>query len=117
VPPPARNGAGVSDDFVAVARVTDLAPGTGKAVWVGAREIALFNSGGRYYALDNTCPHQGGPLAEGWIEGEQVTCPWHAWTFRLTDGGMTLGEYARVAAYEVKVEGEDVLVSRTPRPS
>jgi NAD(P)H-dependent nitrite reductase small subunit len=106
----------VNDEFVAVARVTDVEPGTGKAVVVGSREVALFNAGGCFYALDNTCPHQGGPLAEGWIEGENVTCPWHAWTFRMTDGGMTLGDYARVDAFAVKVEDGEVLVSRTPRP-
>ncbi|MGD0050228.1 MAG: nitrite reductase small subunit NirD [Vulcanimicrobiaceae bacterium] len=107
----------MSDEYVTVARVSDLAPGTGKAFAVGSREIALFNVDGRFYALDNTCPHQGGPLAEGWIEGEQVTCPWHAWTFRLTDGGMALGDYTRVDAFDVRVEGDAVLVSRTPRPA
>jgi NAD(P)H-dependent nitrite reductase small subunit len=105
----------VSDEFVTVAHVNDVAPGTGKAVVVGSREIALFNVGGRFYALENTCPHQGGPLADGWIDGAEVTCPWHAWTFRLADGGMTLGDYARVDAFEVRIDGEAVLVSRTPR--
>ncbi len=102
-------------DFVTVARVADVAPGTGKAVVVGDREIALFNVEGRFYALDNTCPHQGGPLAEGWIEGTLVTCPWHAWTFKLTDGKMTLGEYASVDTFDVRVERDEVQVSRTPR--
>ena len=105
------------DDYVTVARVGDVAPGTGKAVVVGDREIALFNVDGTFYALDNTCPHQGGPLAEGWIEGTQVTCPWHAWTFKLTDGKMTLGDYASVEPFDVRVEGDQVQVSRTPRPS
>ncbi len=98
-----------------VARVADVAPGSGKAVVVGEREIALFNSGGVFYALDNTCPHQGGPLAEGWIEGDTVTCPWHAWCFRMADGKMTLGDYASVDAFEVRVAGDEVAVSRTPR--
>jgi nitrite reductase (NADH) small subunit len=111
----AEPGRAVSDDFVAVARVGDVAPGSGKAVVVGDREIALFNAGGTFYALDNTCPHQGGPLAEGWIEGETVTCPWHAWCFKMTDGKMTLGDYASVDAFDVRVEGEMVLISRTPR--
>jgi nitrite reductase (NADH) small subunit len=104
------------DDFVTVARVAEVAPGTGTAVIVGSREIALFNVGGTFYALDNTCPHQGGPLAEGWIEGTRVTCPWHAWTFELTDGTMTLGDYASVDPFEVRVRGDEVQVSRRPRP-
>ena len=102
-------------DYVAVAQIGDIVPGSAKAVVVGGREIALFNVGGTFYALDNTCPHQGGPLAEGWIEGMQVTCPWHAWTFKLADGKMTLGDFASVDAFDVRVEGESVLVSRKPR--
>ena len=105
------------DDFVTVAHVADVAPGSGKTVVVGEREIALFNVGGTFYALDNTCPHQGGPLAEGWIEGTTVTCPWHAWCFKLADGKMTLGDYASVDAFDVRVEGDQVAVSRTPRAS
>jgi len=100
---------------VTVARAADVAPGTGRAVMVGGREIALFNAAGTFYALENTCPHQGGPLAEGWIEGSTVTCPWHAWSFRMTDGGMTLGDYASVETFDVRVEDGEVKVSRTPR--
>ena len=98
-----------------VAHAADVAPGTGTTVVVGQREIALFNVAGTFYALDNTCPHQGGPLAEGWIEGTTVTCPWHAWCFKLTDGKMTLGDYASVDAFDVRVDNGDVAVSRTPR--
>jgi NAD(P)H-dependent nitrite reductase small subunit len=105
----------VNDDYVTAARVGDVAPGTGKAVVVGEREIALFNVEGRYYALDNTCPHQGGPLAEGWLDGAVVTCPWHAWTFKLSDGKMTLGDFACVDTFDVRVEGDDIRVSRTPQ--
>ncbi len=107
----------VNEDFVTVARATDVAVGTGKAVVVGDREIALFHIDGTFYALDNTCPHQGGPLAEGWIEGCTVTCPWHAWTFKLTDGKMTLGDYASVDAFDVRVVDDEVQVSRTARPT
>jgi NAD(P)H-dependent nitrite reductase small subunit len=105
----------VSDDFVTVARVADVAPGTAKAVVVGEREVALFNVDGTFYALDNTCPHQGGPLAGGWIEGTRVTCPWHAWTFELRTGMMTLGEFASVDTFEVRVEGDVVRVASRPR--
>jgi nitrite reductase (NADH) small subunit len=105
----------VSDEFVTVARVADVAPGTAKTVVVGEREIALFNVDGTFYALDNTCPHQGGPLAGGWIDGTRVTCPWHAWTFELTTGGMTLGDFARVDTFEVRIDCEVVRVARRPR--
>lgn len=105
----------MNDDYVTAARVGDVAPGTGKAVVVGEREIALFNVEGRYYALDNTCPHQGGPLAEGWVDGAAVTCPWHAWTFKLSDGKMTLGDFARVDTFDVRVEGDAVRINRIPK--
>lgn len=49
-------------------------------------QIALFNVEGKIYALDNTCPHMGGPLGEGKIEKGCVTCPWHAWTFDIKTG-------------------------------
>jgi nitrite reductase (NADH) small subunit len=101
--------------YVAVARTSEIAAGSAKAVIVGGREIAVFNVGGTFFALDNTCPHQGGPLAEGWIEGAQVTCPWHAWTFNLADGKMTLGDFASVAVFDVRVEDDVVLVSGTPK--
>jgi nitrite reductase (NADH) small subunit/3-phenylpropionate/trans-cinnamate dioxygenase ferredoxin subunit len=105
----------VSDDFVAVARVADVAPGTAKVIVVGGREVALFNVDGTFYALDNTCPHQGGPLAEGWIEGTRVTCPWHAWTFELTDGSMTLGDFASVDAFQVRIHDGTVFVATAPQ--
>ncbi len=103
-------------EFVPVAKVSDVAPGSAATVVVDGREIALFNAGGSFYALDNTCPHQGGPLAEGWIEGLTVTCPWHAWCFRLTNGRLTLGDLEGVDTFDVRVEAGVVSVARTPKP-
>ena len=105
----------MNSEYVQVAKVADIAPGTGKAFTVGKRDVAVFNVAGTFYALDNTCPHQGGPLAEGWIEGATVTCPWHAWCFKMDDGKMTLGDYAEVDAFEVRVEGGVVAVRREPK--
>ena len=104
-----------TEPFVPVGAVADIAPGTAKTVAVEGREIAVFNVGGAFYAVDNFCPHQGGSLAEGWLDGTTVTCPWHAWCFNLTDGKMTLGSFARVDPYDVRVEDGQVSVSRTPR--
>ncbi len=104
------------DAFVPVAKATAVLPGHPCTVVVDEREIALFNVGGTIYAIENRCPHQGAPLADGWVQGTTVTCTWHAWCFKLTDGSMTPGAFARVAAYDVMVEDGMVLVSRTPRP-
>ncbi|MFN2460594.1 MAG: nitrite reductase small subunit NirD [Candidatus Velthaea sp.] len=105
----------MSSEFVPVARVADIMPGTAVAVIAGGREIAIFNVDGTFYALDNTCPHQGGPLADGYIEGATVTCPWHAWCFRLSDGKMTLGDFAEVETFELRVDGDRIAVRAHPR--
>ena len=100
--------------FVEVARAAEIPPGFAKAVVAGGREIAVFHVGDEFYAIDNACPHQGGPLAEGWLEGNIVTCPWHAWCFDLRSGTMTLGDLAFVACFEVRVEQDGVYVSTQP---
>jgi nitrite reductase/ring-hydroxylating ferredoxin subunit len=101
--------------YVVVSTVEAIPPGTARAFAVGAREIAVFNIDGRFYAIENVCPHQGGPLAEGWIEGCIVTCPWHGWCFDVTSGRMTLGEFATVDAFDVQVEGSAISVCTEPR--
>jgi NAD(P)H-dependent nitrite reductase small subunit len=105
----------VSDEFVRVAHVAEIAEGTAMPVRVGEREVALFHVDGAFYALRNRCPHQGGPLCEGRVEGATVTCPWHAWTFKLTDGKMVAG-FSLVDTYEVRVEDGQIAVCDTPRP-
>ena len=100
--------------FVKVASPGSIASGTAKAFVHGRYEIALFNIDGAYYALENTCPHQGGPIADGFIEGANVTCPWHAWTFDIRTGKMTLGDYACVTTFDVRVEDDGIYVSTEP---
>ena len=73
-------------DFVTVARTEDIPPGTGKTVEVNGVWIALFNVDGSFFAVDNTCPHAGGPIGEGKLSGEIVTCPWHGWQFNVRTG-------------------------------
>lgn len=101
-------------EFVRVATSDMLPPGTAHAFPVGRYEVALFNIDGDYYALENACPHQGGPIADGWIEGETVTCPWHAWCFDLRTGKMTLGDFAWIPRFEVRVEEDGIYVATEP---
>ena len=96
--------------FVPVAAVSDVAPGAGLCVEAGGRQIALFNVDGAFYAIDNTCPHRGGPLAEGELEGTAVTCPWHAWQFDLKTGE-SLTDDSRVDRFDVQVTDGQVLVA------
>jgi nitrite reductase/ring-hydroxylating ferredoxin subunit len=103
--------------FVRIAAAADIPPGTGRAYAVGRYDIALFNVDGQFYALENSCPHQGGPIADGWLEGPEVTCPWHGWCFDVRSGKMTLGDFARIARFAVDVRGSDVYVSEEPYDS
>jgi nitrite reductase/ring-hydroxylating ferredoxin subunit len=98
-------------EFVKVAQVTDVPVGSGISITTGSgKEIALFNCDGAFFALDNTCPHQGGPLGEGELAGTVVTCPWHEWHFDTRTGVNTDDATCKVASYPVRVEGNDVLV-------
>ncbi|MFN8543972.1 MAG: Rieske 2Fe-2S domain-containing protein [Candidatus Binatia bacterium] len=97
-------------DFVKVATVSDVAPGSGKVVNVNGKDVALFNAAGRFFAIDNECPHRGGPLGEGELDGTTVTCPWHNWQFDLASGE-SLTDDTKVACFQVKLDGDAVLVS------
>jgi nitrite reductase (NADH) small subunit/3-phenylpropionate/trans-cinnamate dioxygenase ferredoxin subunit len=91
-----------------VARADDVPEGGGIAVDVGARRIAVFRFRGGFYALDETCPHRGGPLHEGSIENGVVFCPWHQWQFDLGTGCSPLNPLSRVRTYPVRVADGDV---------
>jgi len=98
-------------DFVKVAKTDEIVPGQGKMIEVGGKKIALFNVEGSFHAIDDTCTHRGGPLSEGSLEGNQVTCPLHGARFDVTTGEV-LGPPAPqgVARYNVRVEGSDIQV-------
>ena len=97
--------------FVKVATTGELAPGQAKKVEANGKTIAVFNVGGSYHAMDDTCTHRGGPLSEGHVEGDVVTCPWHGAKFRIASGEV-LGPPARagVSSYPVRVNGSDIEV-------
>lgn len=99
-----------------VGRIADVPEGSGRAFAIGRYEVAVFNVGGRFYALENSCAHQGGPLADGALEGPLVTCPWHAWCFDVRTGKLTLGDFARIERFAVRREGEALFVSAEPLP-
>ena len=83
----------------------------GKLVDVGGQPIAIFILGGSLYAIENTCPHRGGPLAEGTVEGEEVICPWHGSRFNVKNGAvLTPPAQQGVKSFPVRVTGNDVEV-------
>ena len=93
-----------------VADVSALAPGRGQVLDVGGKPIAVFNVDGKYFAMDNTCPHRGGPLADGPLMGTTVTCPWHGWQFDCTTGKSTRNAAVCVTSYPTNVEGSTIYV-------
>ena len=98
-------------EFHTVCRAGDLAEGEGMTVVVGGKAVAVFRSGGRFLAVDDMCPHAGASLGGGYVEGDVVTCPWHAWRFRLTDGAWADSPRIKIGCYPVRVVGDLVQVA------
>jgi nitrite reductase (NADH) small subunit len=96
--------------FVKAARWDDIGEGQSRVIEVSGREIALFKIEGQVYALNNTCPHRGGPLAEGFISGSEVICPWHAWAFDVKTGAYAFTPELAVETFEVRIENGEILV-------
>ena len=71
---------------------------------------ALFNAGGQFYAIDNSCRHRGGPLGEGDLMGTTVVCPWHGWEYNVTNGENIDDPSVKVACFAVRVDGDDILL-------
>jgi NAD(P)H-dependent nitrite reductase small subunit len=100
-------------DFVTVADVKDIGPGEGRVVEIDGNEVALFNLNGTFYAIDNMCVHQGGPLGEGILEGESVICPWHSWRYNVKTGVCSTNPSMKVNTYSVKIEDGQIKVAST----
>jgi nitrite reductase (NADH) small subunit/3-phenylpropionate/trans-cinnamate dioxygenase ferredoxin subunit len=97
--------------FVKVATLQEVPPGKSKQTQAGGKTLALFNVNGTFYAIDDTCPHRGASLSEGELEGQQVTCPWHAASFDVTTGAhLCPPARSDVASYKVQVVGDEVQV-------
>jgi len=96
--------------FQMAARIDEIPPGESKVLEVNGKTIAVFTVVEIFYAIYNTCPHEGGPLGEGRLKGYVVSCPWHDLSFDVRNGrGTDDGGYC-VGSYEVKVEGHEVYV-------
>ncbi len=99
--------AAAADGFVRVARLAELAEGRGHTAWLGDRRVALWRHQDRVFATSNVCRHQGGPLGEGHIVDGCITCPWHGWQYRPSDGHSPPPFDERVETYRVRsIESE-----------
>jgi nitrite reductase (NADH) small subunit/3-phenylpropionate/trans-cinnamate dioxygenase ferredoxin subunit len=97
-----------------VAATVEVAPGTGRVVDVGGAALALFNVGGQYFAVDNACPHRGGPLGDGDLQGPVVRCPWHGWAWDVTSGASVNNPAVRIGCYPVTVRDGALFVRIAP---
>ena len=100
--------------FETVARLSDLPVGSLRLARVDGHRLCLVRTGDGVFALDNACPHEGYGLTTGDLDGDELTCEWHNWRFRVSDGRCTLGE-EDVVSHEVSVDGDEVRV-RLTRP-
>ncbi len=104
-----------SDPFVCIGKAADFPQGKSAAVKVKGKTIALFNVSGTFFAINNICPHQGGPLHKGKVKGYVVGCPWHDLQFDVRNGFGTDGGGHCVASYDVRVQDGEIFVSSTCR--
>lgn len=103
-----------NSEFITVAKLGSIPEGEGRAFQVGDRLIAVFLQNGEYYAIDDLCPHMGASLSAGYLDREGiVTCPWHAWRFRVRDGKWADNPRLGVDTFEVRVDGDDIQVRPT----
>jgi len=103
----------LSEDFVKVADTKNIQPSHMKEVHVDGENICLVNVDGKYYAIGSICTHEGGPLADGTLEGYEVECPWHGSKFDVRTGDVTNPPASEPEpSYEVKVDGSNILIKR-----
>ena len=106
-------------EFISVAKVGEIPDGEARSFPVNGRMVAVFNSAGEYYAIDDTCPHMGASLATGQLEDHAVTCPWHAWRFSIEDGTWLDNPNPELAtdSFSIRIEGDDIQVQVPKSPS
>jgi nitrite reductase (NADH) small subunit/3-phenylpropionate/trans-cinnamate dioxygenase ferredoxin subunit len=99
-------------EFHTVAKLGSIPVGEGRSFLVAGRMIAVFHQVGQYFAINDLCPHMGASLAEGYVEGTSVTCPWHAWRFDIANGLWLDNPKSKVCtdSYPVRVVGDEIQV-------
>jgi nitrite reductase (NADH) small subunit len=96
--------------LIRICAVAEL-PGKGelREITAGKQTLCIANIEGKICALDNECPHHGGPLGQGMIENGKVICPWHAYSFDPVTGACEESPKTPVRVFEVAISGDDVM--------
>ncbi len=97
-------------EFIKLCTIHDIPPGKCKGLNIKGEDVGLYNLDGKYCAVENTCPHQGAPLSQGHVKDGVVMCPLHMWRFDVQTGKSLTAPGADLKTYEIKIEGEDVLI-------
>jgi nitrite reductase (NADH) small subunit len=97
--------------FARAAKTTEIAPGTIKEFQLEGKPVAVANVDGKFYAINNTCLHRGGPLGQGPLEGKIVTCPWHGWEYDVTTGKISQNPAVGVNSYPIEIRGDEIFVN------
>ena len=95
---------------VLIGQAADVPAGEARVVEADGKTLALFNVDGAFYALDNDCPHRGGPLGEGDLDGTVVVCPWHAWRWDVRTGANVNNPAVKMPCFPVSVDDGRVFV-------
>jgi NAD(P)H-dependent nitrite reductase small subunit len=94
-----------------VCKVEDISPGHGRLVMgLHDKPIALFNVEGKFYAINAICPHMGGPLQSGRLEGKVISCPWHQWSFCVDTGEADHQGGHQISTYQVQIQNGEVMI-------
>lgn len=93
---------------VTVGKAGDIPEGGCSVVTVGSKDVAVFRVNGQFHAIDDLCPHMGASLSGGFVEDGVVTCPWHYWRFRLSDGAWADNPKVKTGCYVVHVVGDEL---------
>jgi len=101
-------------EFQTVAKVSEVAPGEMELFEVDGDDVVIANVDGEFFAFSDTCTHEGGPLSDGELEGDIVTCPWHFTPFNVRTGEAQEGGVTDepVPVYEVRVEGDEIQIRK-----
>ena len=99
----------MTDQWHHLSTVKECTPGSVQELVVAGRVVALYCVDGDYHAMDGICPHQGGPLGKGQLDGCIVTCPWHGWQYDVTTGQHETTPL-RHSTFQVRVEDNNILV-------
>ncbi len=105
----------MTENYVTVGSVDEVPEGQARAFAVGDQVVAVFHHGGQFFAIEDSCPHMGAPLSEGFIDNGIVVCPWHGWRFDVRDGTWCDNPRVKIGSYPVRVVAGEIQIALPPK--